>query len=317
MNISEEQKRLLAGALLTGVIVVIIQIAASFGIDVVLPAPTAVPDEFGAAAAGQNPYDCKQSARPCLLSRYGRDVVIYSDNASTKTFEIDGATGDITTARNITTTGSLRVQSGAFATPLAAGQYVAPTAVNTPTPQPTYAYTAPTPQPTISTKTRAINLPLTAFYNCTTNAAIDFSSGADVAPDFAGPGYTYGVSITYDATVGTQDTNAVCAHFVIPPDYLSGGLLRVRAVKETETATNNERVRVTFNRDNDEDVLDCGGLSITATGTTPQTLTPADCTPSFAADIGVTGNIWVSTSDTAIDDVVHLTGIEFVYTSSQ
>lgn len=106
-NFSESQKTLLVSALLA----VLIAVAALAGYGVQLtPAPTQEV-EFGAQAV----------SGPRLLNA-----------------RLQGNTS----ADALTVTGALGANSGTFSTPLAAGQYVAPTA------QPTYAYTAPTVVPT-------------------------------------------------------------------------------------------------------------------------------------------------------------------------
>lgn len=84
---------------------------------------------------------CRSLAVDCLQSRNGGGIHFY-DSVNKNTFSVNPATG------NVVASGNVNANSLTLATPLAAGQYVAPTAVSTATPQPTYAYTAPTPQPT-------------------------------------------------------------------------------------------------------------------------------------------------------------------------
>lgn len=127
LNLTENQKRILTSV----VVALVLAVAALLGYEV-KQTPTAPETEIGVQALANQGIKCGASADPCVISNWGRDLNVYSDEQSTSKFSVDGATGNVVAA------GSLGANSGTFSTPLAAGQFVAPTA------QPTFAYTAPT-----------------------------------------------------------------------------------------------------------------------------------------------------------------------------
>ena len=54
---------------------------------------------------------CRFESTACVTSWNGADIVIYSDNGSTQKFLVDGATGDVTAAGTLSTTGA-QTQTG-------------------------------------------------------------------------------------------------------------------------------------------------------------------------------------------------------------
>ena len=73
----------------------------------------------------------------------------------------------------------------------------------------------------IGNVTRSVNLPLASFVNVNKGELIDFSSGADSAPDFASFGFS--PLLTYDAASPNVDEDFVGSSFTVPQDAISGG----------------------------------------------------------------------------------------------
>lgn len=86
----------------------------------------------------------------------------------------------------------------------------------------------------ITNLTRSVPLPLDAWVNCTTPAALDYSSGADASPDIIVASSV--VAITYDDTGASIDTEEICTTFTVPSDYASGGSFVARATADAATA---------------------------------------------------------------------------------
>ncbi len=85
---------------------------------------------------------------------------------------------------------------------------------------------------------RAQPVPLTSLLNCTVSAPIDFTSGLDASPDFTKPDGDASMRLTWDIDGGNIDTQLVCSTFAVPPDYATGGVLRL--VSERGAAHNND-----------------------------------------------------------------------------
>lgn len=130
LNLTERQKTLLVSALLTLFVVV----GAIFGYEVKtapLPKPTQE-TEIGAQSLQNTGIKCGASADPCVISNWGRDINVYSDEQSTSKFSVDGATGDTVIVGTLGVTGAL-TQSGGQAN----SNWVniaAPTAIGSATP---------------------------------------------------------------------------------------------------------------------------------------------------------------------------------------
>lgn len=168
----------------------------------------------------------------------------------------------------------------------------------------------------IANVTRAVNIPLRSFIECTTDAGADinFSSGADAFPDFINSSTDgLGLTITWDDTGGSVDTAYICDQLTVPPDYVSGGALVLRASKDAHTAGNTE-------------VINCAGsINGAALGTagtttvTTSTLTTYTCTPTLtglAAGNSLSFTAYITSSGT-VDDAVSMNSVEFTYTATQ
>ena len=94
---------------------------------------------------------------------------------------------------------------------------------------------------------RSVSFQLGAFHRCDVGGSagyLDFTSGADSAPDFAllaaegGP-----VAVVWDDTGGSTDAlSDICTQFVVPSDYASGGTFRLRIGKESEGGPGSETI---------------------------------------------------------------------------
>ena len=135
LNLTERQKTLLVSALLTLFVVV----GAIFGYEVKtapLPKPTQE-TEIGAQSLQNTGIKCGASADPCVVSNWGRDINVYSDEQSTSKFSVDGATGDTTVAGALAVTGAVSASSITNSGGQANSNYFsvsAPTAVASATP---------------------------------------------------------------------------------------------------------------------------------------------------------------------------------------
>ena len=163
---------------------------------------------------------------------------------------------------------------------------------------------------------RAINIPLKEFLECTTNAGalLAVTDGTDTHPHLANSATDgLGFVIEFDDTGGSVDSDYVCSQLMVPPDYVSGGLFRVRATKDAETGANNEG-------------LNCkgsiNGAALGAVGVTlvtTSTSTAYDCSPTLtnlAAGNSLGFTFYITSTGTR-DDKVNLQAVEFVYTASQ
>jgi hypothetical protein len=168
----------------------------------------------------------------------------------------------------------------------------------------------------IQDPTRGISIPLTAFTDCHTNtaAAIDYSSGTDTIPDFGGAN-NQPVSIMFDSAATHEDEDTpICVGLTIPPDYVSGGELLVRANNATDTGA--------------EEDITCN-TSVNGTTGTPHSVavhTPGVATASYTCPLtfastpapgdafGITIEI---TSPTTMDNSVAISAVEFLYTAAQ
>lgn len=163
--------------------------------------------------------------------------------------------------------------------------------------------------------TRAVNIPLTSFYDCQTDlgADLNFTSGAEDIADFYNDATDgKGIALRFDATSGSEDQNSeVCSNFMVPPDYASGGTIRIRARKDFHSgATENITCGVSVNGNN----VDTPGTVTT----TDLVSTLYNCTPQATLAANDSANLYISiASDATMNDPVDVKGMEFVYTATQ
>jgi hypothetical protein len=171
----------------------------------------------------------------------------------------------------------------------------------------------------ISNPTRAISLPLTSFVDCDSDAGahLDFVSGADRIPDFVNsPTDGQGFSIVFDTASGNEDQNSeICSQLAVPPDYVGGGTVVIRAEQAASTG--------------DEELLSCGGThNGTGPGAPVRVQTAAGnasyaCTPQVPNAPGppVPGSqigLFLSIGSSAtINDPVTVHAVEWTYTAAQ
>ncbi len=168
----------------------------------------------------------------------------------------------------------------------------------------------------ITDLTRSVNIPLTSFIDCQTDggAFLDFSSGADpIANFFAPPADGSGVILDFDATVGSEDQNSeVCAHFVVPPDYASGGTFRFAGALVLTPTGSDEVLNCSAGRNFNAHEA-AGTVAITGA------LDFLTCTPTLT---GLAGGdnvdfFFMITSSGTMDNAVRLFSLEFRYTATQ
>jgi hypothetical protein len=156
--------------------------------------------------------------------------------------------------------------------------------------------------------TRSVNLPLASFLNVSAGTTIDFSSGADNAPDFATNGAA--PTLVADDDAGGQDLNDVASTLTVPQDAIAGGSgsIALRVSKDAHGGANDDLFgRLSVNG---------GGPALCSTETTtgetntsytltcPSTFSPGD---SVAVDIAAF----------PLDDVIRIHSVEFRYTAVQ
>ncbi|GEM_PF-5305485 len=97
MSITDEQKKQLIGIVLSAIISTVIMVATLYGYDVNVARPPQPPEEgeIGAQSTLAGGVDCKSSSANCVKSRYGRNIIVYSDSGSTQKFKVTGSTGVI------------------------------------------------------------------------------------------------------------------------------------------------------------------------------------------------------------------------------
>lgn len=166
----------------------------------------------------------------------------------------------------------------------------------------------------ITNVSRSISVPLLSFIDCSASPTfLDFTNGTDAIPNFVGFGNGNGVEITFDSVAGSPDQNSpICAQVTIPPDYASGGSLRVRAGKLTHIAGS--------------ELLTCAArvnLGSLQTAGTVEIIAAANasyvCTPTIAA--AAPGDVLAFnlsiTSPGTMNDTVTIHGVSFEYTATQ
>lgn len=163
--------------------------------------------------------------------------------------------------------------------------------------------------------TRAINLPLNTFVDCQTDAGalIGFDTTADTLPDFVNSATDgLGLVLRFDATSGTEDQSAeACTQFQVPPDYVSGSAVVLRALKTAHTGAT--------------EIINCqlsiNGAALASAGTvttTSASSTSYTCSPSgtLAAGDSVALTLYITSSGT-MNDGVDVASVNWQYTSAQ
>ena len=167
----------------------------------------------------------------------------------------------------------------------------------------------------IANVSRSISMPLLSFMDCSAIPGfLDFTNGADAIPNFVGLASGAGVEIVFDTVTGSPDQNSpICAQVTIPPDYASGGSLRIRAGK--------------LGNLNPPETLTCVARANNgapeAAGTVDVTLAANQsyvCAPTLPGGIvpGTVLSFSLSvTSSGTMNDTVVIFGVAFEYTATQ
>jgi hypothetical protein len=156
--------------------------------------------------------------------------------------------------------------------------------------------------------TRSVNLPLASFLNVSAGTTIDFSSGADNAPDFATNGAA--PTLVADDDPGGQDLNDVASTLTVPQDAIAGGSgsIALRVSKDAHGGVNDDLFgRLSVNGGGPEL---CSQETTTSDANTSYSLT---CPSTFSPGDSVAVDIAAS----PIDDVIRIHSIEFRYTAVQ
>jgi hypothetical protein len=154
---------------------------------------------------------------------------------------------------------------------------------------------------------RRVTLPLGTFVDCANGRLIDFSSGADNAPDHAPANVS---NIVFDADPGHEDQNvAICAELVLPRDYVSGGQFFVSAGHGSPIGSS--------------EILNCElrdgsfiGVSGSVTLTTLNNVTCVPGLPPIGPNSVLSVRLWISSSG-VMDQGVTITGVAFEYLASR
>jgi hypothetical protein len=168
---------------------------------------------------------------------------------------------------------------------------------------------------------RSISIPLTSFVDCSTasGALLDFSSGADNAPDFVNsPESGGGFTITYDHDANPDHDFRICAQLMVPADYASGGTFQVRTTKDGDNGYFEEYLYCAANVNN-------SGLGYYAYTdfVYESSSTLLWCTPGMALTAGSSLSFYLAVSGGAgccaigTDDNVSIHSVAFVYTATQ
>ncbi|HEX8647155.1 MAG TPA: hypothetical protein VF715_09645 [Thermoleophilaceae bacterium] len=163
----------------------------------------------------------------------------------------------------------------------------------------------------IADRTRSMSIPLTSFLECdSTAAAIDFTSGNDRRPDFVATGNNNGdgYGLNFDAVAGTEDQFFdVCAQFAMPEDWVSGGRFQITASAGSTPGGQEERIRCRLNPGS------------AGTGQVPISTQPGRrayvCQPPLpvlSRESALVADLAIST-DTAMDDPIHVLAVDFLY----
>ena len=140
MQLTDEQKKRIIAAIVGGLIFIALAVLAALGMEVKIPTAGAAgldSDVEPAALAGPGAagYQCNVATTACVVSRYGRDLQVYSDGGSTLKYQVDGATGTVAHSgfERLTAATSITVTNGNPFTPTGTYQRVAAAGAVTPT----------------------------------------------------------------------------------------------------------------------------------------------------------------------------------------
>lgn len=167
---------------------------------------------------------------------------------------------------------------------------------------------------------RSISIPLTSFVDCTTpsGALLNFSSGADNAPDFVNSAeFGGGFTITYDDDAITDQDFRICAQLMVPADYASGGSFQVRTTKNGDNGYFDEYLYCAANVNNSG----LGYYNYDFVYQSSSTL--LGCTPGMTLTAGSSLSFYLAVSGGAgccaigMDDSVSIHSVAFVYTATQ
>jgi hypothetical protein len=169
----------------------------------------------------------------------------------------------------------------------------------------------------IADTTRSVNLSITSFVDCDSSAPslIDFSDVLDAAPDFESVA-DLRLALVWDVAANA-DTHPVCASFVVPPDYASGG--QVQLVSTGGLAQNNDwevdTVSQTSGALEDTTPSAATGGTDCDSGVTPGTI--YDCTTTVADSLSAGDGITIAVKRTGGSNAMRLHAVVFRYSSTQ
>lgn len=159
--------------------------------------------------------------------------------------------------------------------------------------------------------TRTVNIPVTAFYGCTSSAyAIPVSNANDTKPELTAV-TNQDISLVFGTTTQV-DTDHVCASVNVPADYVSGGAVIVRASKSADTAAT-EVINCSISL-NHAASLTAGTVTTSGAGAALYTCAPTMTGVVADSDIGV--QLYITSGTTANDDVL-VQSVAFEYLASE
>lgn len=163
---------------------------------------------------------------------------------------------------------------------------------------------------TINNVERSIALPLGSWISCTTALPLN-TSAVDDEPDFA-PAGGNGIGIEYDIIGGSVDAGPICNSVTVPPEYASGGALRIRAANGSANVGN--LGQITCLAWIDGAAAGATDTQTLANGTAAQTLT---VTPAGTYAAGKSAAIGCLQSNATADDAVMILSAEWFYTATK
>lgn len=169
----------------------------------------------------------------------------------------------------------------------------------------------------IANISRAISFPLRSFTDCQTDAGADigFDATADTLPDFETSDTDgTGMVIRFDDTSGTEDQDSeICNNFTVPIDYDSGGLFKIRILKDGATVTNSEKINCAVSV-NGGALQSAGSTTISSASSTSVNCSATIASLTFYDSVSFT--LYITSSGT-MDDTVDIAGVAFIYNATQ
>ena len=156
---------------------------------------------------------------------------------------------------------------------------------------------------------RAVQLPIAAWVPCT-GQGIWTVDGTDTKPNLTA--VNTALAITYDATGGSVDTGTICAAFLVPDDYVSGGAFVAQVTEGTATVTQVETWSCNVSLDGA--ALVGANAANLANQTAVQTVTS---TPTVTYVAGKSVGVVCSQGNATADDVVNILGVRWTYTATE